>query len=434
DRLARFQTEVADAQQNSQADRKGRLQSVDRQELEAAKTRAEKARRDFNERQMAAVTLQREHDSVGRCLKDMDGEIATWQKRNEQALSRIADLEKRREQIDREHRQASQLPDRLEEIRVTLLEAMAAQETAARDLADAIALAETRFQDVTKNEQDVSRQLQQVREDMVRFEMRHESARSDLAAAIEAIRETKSGTPEALAELVKSIDRIPESLSAIDEEIARLRHRRESIGAVNLRAVQDMQDLETEKASIVREKEELEAAIRKIRGSVANLNREGRSRLHDAFENVRKNFHRLITSLVEGGTAELELIEGDDPLRSGLEIRCHPPGKRQTTLGLMSGGEQTLTSIALIFAFFLTNPAPVSVLDEIDAQLDDANVLRLCNLLDTMVRKTGTRFVIVTHNAVTMSRMSRLYGVTMQEKGVSQLVYVDLGEAERLAA
>ena len=175
-------------------------------------------------------------------------------------------------------------------------------------------------------------------------------------------------------------------------------------------------------------------AINRLRGSIGSLNREGRARLLTAFETVDRHFRSLFTTLFEGGQAHLELVESDDPLEAGLEIMAQPPGKRLSTLTLLSGGEQALTAIALIFALFLTNPAPICVLDEVDAPLDDANIERFCDLLDRMVNETDTRYLIVTHNAVTMSRMHRLFGVTMIEKGVSRLVSVDLGGAERLLA
>ncbi len=176
------------------------------------------------------------------------------------------------------------------------------------------------------------------------------------------------------------------------------------------------------------------AAIAKLRGGIQALNKEGRARLSEAFEKVNGYFQELFTSLFGGGTAELQFVESDDPLEAGLEIIARPPGKKPTTMTLLSGGEQALTAIALIFAVFLTNPSPICVLDEVDAPLDDANIERFCDLLDAMAQETDTRYLIVTHNAVTMSRMHRLYGVTMAEQGVSQLVSVDLARAELLLA
>ena len=236
--------------------------------------------------------------------------------------------------------------------------------------------------------------------------------------------------------------RLPEALGFdpndprnADEEAAsleRLTAERERIGPVNLVAEQELAALDAARSKGAEEAEELTQAIHRLRGSIGNLNREGRVRLLDAYQKVDAHFRRLFTTLFEGGQAHLELVESDDPLEAGLEIMAQPPGKRLSTLTLLSGGEQALTAIALIFALFLTNPAPICVLDEVDAPLDDANVERFCELLDRMTQETDTRYLIVTHNAVTMSRMHRLYGVTMIEKGVSRLVSVDLVGAETL--
>ncbi len=225
--------------------------------------------------------------------------------------------------------------------------------------------------------------------------------------------------------------RYPNEQSAALE---RLTAERERIGPVNLVAEQELAELDQSRTKGAEEAEELTQAIHRLRGSIGNLNREGRVRLLEAYERVDTHFGRLFTTLFDGGQAHLALIESDDPLEAGLEIMAQPPAKRLSTLTLLSGGEQALTAIALIFALFLTNPAPICVLDEVDAPLDDANVERFCDLLDAMTRETDTRYLIVTHNAVTMSRMHRLYGVTMIEKGVSRLVSVDLGGAETLLA
>ena len=238
--------------------------------------------------------------------------------------------------------------------------------------------------------------------------------------------------------------RLPEKLGfdeneAVDADtqsalLERLTAERERIGPVNLVAEQELAELEDARVKGAEEADELAQAIHRLRGSIGNLNREGRVRLLDAYRQVDAHFRSLFTSLFDGGQAHLELVESDDPLEAGLEIMAQPPGKRLSTLTLLSGGEQALTAVALIFALFLTNPAPICVLDEVDAPLDDANVERFCDLLDRMTRETDTRYLIVTHNAVTMSRMHRLYGVTMIEKGISRLVSVDLGSAETLLA
>ena len=220
----------------------------------------------------------------------------------------------------------------------------------------------------------------------------------------------------------------------IEGQVNAYKRQRDALGAVNLRAEEDSVDVQTEHDSLVKEKTDLEDAIRALRTGIANLNREGRERLLTAFEQVNESFGLLFTHLFGGGEAKLVLVESDDPLDAGLEILCQPPGKKLSTLSLLSGGEQTLTAMALIFAVFLANPAPICVLDEVDAPLDDANVTRFCDLLDEMTRRTDTRFLIITHHAVTMSRMDRLFGVTMGEQGVSQLVSVDLKKAAAMVA
>ncbi|MEO0991860.1 MAG: chromosome segregation protein SMC, partial [Pseudomonadota bacterium] len=255
-----------------------------------------------------------------------------------------------------------------------------------------------------------------------------------VAAAENRIAEDLDTTPAALLETL-GLD--PEQIAASDvleTEIGRLRRQRDALGAVNLRAEEDAHEVQSEHDGLMREKSDLEAAIAKLRSGISGLNREGRERLLTAFEQVNGSFGTLFTHLFGGGEAKLVLVESDDPLEAGLEIMCQPPGKKLSTLSLLSGGEQTLTALALIFAVFLANPAPICVLDEVDAPLDDANVTRFCDLLDEMTRRTDTRFLIITHHAVTMSRMDRLFGVTMAEQGVSQLVSVDLKKAEAMVA
>jgi len=214
----------------------------------------------------------------------------------------------------------------------------------------------------------------------------------------------------------------------------RLTTDRERIGPVNLVAETELAELEESARGNAVERDELGQAVNRLRGSIGTLNREGRQRLLAAFEAVNGHFQRLFTTLFDGGAAHLELIDSDDPLEAGLEIMAQPPGKRLQSLTLLSGGEQALTAVALIFGLFLTNPAPICVLDEVDAPLDDANIERFCDLLDRMSRDTDTRYLVVTHNAVTMSRMHRLFGVTMIERGVSRLVSVDLQAATGLIA
>jgi chromosome segregation protein len=221
-------------------------------------------------------------------------------------------------------------------------------------------------------------------------------------------------------------------VAEIEANLERLRRDRERLGAVNLRAEEELGEVETQHVSLTTERDDLVEAIKRLRQGIQNLNREARERLLASFEVVNNYFKQLFTELFGGGTAELQLIESDDPLEAGLEIVAKPPGKKPATLSLLSGGEQALTAMALIFAVFRTNPAPICVLDEVDAPLDDHNIERFCDLLDEMTRSTDTRFVIITHNPITMARMNRLFGVTMAERGISQLVSVDLEGAVRL--
>jgi chromosome segregation protein len=219
-----------------------------------------------------------------------------------------------------------------------------------------------------------------------------------------------------------------------EKKVEKLKAEREQLGGVNLRAEEEAAEQETRLTGLVADRDDLTGAIEKLRRGIQSLNREGRERLGVAFEKVNENFQSLFSKLFQGGEARLSFTESEDPLEAGLEIFARPPGKRLQSLSLLSGGEQALTALALIFAVFLVNPAPVCVLDEVDAPLDDANVERFCNMLDEMTRITSTRFLVITHHALTMSRMHRLFGVTMSERGVSQLVSVSLAEAERVAA
>src|SRR5438034_5972029 len=221
-------------------------------------------------------------------------------------------------------------------------------------------------------------------------------------------------------------------LNEIEENLEKLRRDRERLGAVNLRAEEELREVVAQHTSLTTERDDLVEAIKRLRQGIQSLNREARERLLTSFEIVNGHFKRLFVELFGGGEAALHLIESDDPLEAGLEIIAKPPGKKPQTLSLLSGGEQALTALSLIFAVFLTNPSPICVLDAVDAPLDDHNVERFCNLLEAMLERTETRFLIITHHPLTMARMHRLFGVTMMERGVSQLVSVDLETAEQM--
>ena len=232
---------------------------------------------------------------------------------------------------------------------------------------------------------------------------------------------------------LKESENLPDAVE--QEELLDAKKRdREKLGSVNLRADEETTKYEVEIKKMEKDRQDLVTAIIKLKESINELNQKGRERLLEAFEKVNRKFNEVYTKLFNGGNAKLELVDADDPLEAGLELLVSPPGKRLQSITLLSGGEQALTALSLIFAVFLTNPSPICVLDEVDAPLDDANVTRFCNLLDELTKITNTRFIIVTHHALTMSKMDRLYGVTMPDKGISELVAVDLQKAESMVA
>ena len=325
-------------------------------------------------------------------------------------------------------------PAEIAEAREELNEMIEAAEARRAEAADKLAQAEALQREAVLAEREAERKASEAREARAAAEARFEAAKESVAAAAERIAEDQQLTPN---QLLNQLDVNPDDMPAADAleaEVNRHKRQRDAMGAVNLRAEEDAKEVQEEFDTLNSEKSDLEEAIKALRSGIASLNREGRERLLTAFEQVNANFAMLFKHLFGGGEANLVMVESDDPLDAGLEIMCQPPGKKLSTLSLLSGGEQTLTATALIFGVFLANPAPICVLDEVDAPLDDANVTRFCDLLDEMCRQTDTRFLIITHHAVTMARMDRLFGVTMQEQGVSQLVSVDLKKAEQMVA
>ncbi len=318
-------------------------------------------------------------------------------------------------------------PNQFAEKRRALMGDIDHAEAERRNAADALVLGETALAEADKAARDALEAMALARTETARAEERHKAAarrRDDVAHEIAEMLEVEPAELPGLAGL--AADAALPDVAEVEDRLERLRRERERLGAVNLRADEELREVEAQHATLTAEREDLIAAIKRLRQGIQNLNREARERLLASFETVNNQFKRLFAELFGGGTAELQLIESEDPLEAGLDILAKPPGKKPATLSLLSGGEQALTALALIFAVFLTNPAPICVLDEVDAPLDDQNVDRFCNLLDEMARSTETRFLIITHNPITMARMNRLFGVTMAERGVSQLVSVDL--------
>ncbi|MEC8293421.1 MAG: AAA family ATPase [Pseudomonadota bacterium] len=402
--------------------------------VEDLKLTVEAARMTMMTKRSAHDEVRREGEARLRRSQEVTKEISGWKHRLETASKRSSELADRKEESEEELAEAMALPEEIAEKREDLGEAIETAEARRKEAADVLAEAEAALRLAEQGERDAERAASDAREARAGSEARAEAARETVALTVERIDEVMQVTPQ---KLLETLDTNPEEMAdaeALEQDVNRLKRQRDALGAVNLRAEEDAKEVREEHGSLVDEKADLEEAIKALRSGIANLNKEGRERLLTAFEQVNSNFSLLFTHLFGGGEANLELIESEDPLDAGLEIMCQPPGKKLSTLSLLSGGEQTLTAMALIFAVFLANPAPICVLDEVDAPLDDANVTRFCDLLDEMCRRTDTRFLIITHHAVTMARMDRLFGVTMQEQGVSQLVSVDLKKAEALVA
>ncbi|MEM6727301.1 MAG: chromosome segregation protein SMC, partial [Pseudomonadota bacterium] len=376
--------------------------------LDDVKLTVEAARVTMLARRTAYDELRRSGEARRLRAQAVKKELSGWRHRLETAETRAAEVAERRTQSEADLNAARKLPGELRAKRDALADDIDTAEARRRAASDALALAETALRQATDAEREAERAASSAREVRAGAEVRFEATDLGVEQAADRITEDYGKSPEELAgSLNLSGDPLPPA-ERIEADIARLKRQRDALGAVNLRAEEDAREVETERAELASEKEDLEAAIATLRSGIASLNREGRERLLAAFEDVNRNFSLLFSHLFGGGEARLELVESDDPLEAGLEIMCQPPGKKLSTLSLLSGGEQTLTALALIFAVFLANPAPICVLDEVDAPLDDANVTRFCDLLDEMTRRTRTRFLIITHHAVTMSRMDRL--------------------------
>ncbi|MCJ2187772.1 chromosome segregation SMC family protein [Novosphingobium beihaiensis] len=402
--------------------------------LEAAKAKNEAAKAKL---QAATATLAA-HDQALAVARERTasqrGDIQNWQARAGDATNRLAQMAGRLEEIETERAVIAAKP-------ASLMEQIEQGEAVRQRLAEELTKAEAAVTTTAENARKADAALAAAQETLASAR----ESRAGAAARAENEDERRvemtrvSGErfqcpppvlPERFAFASADVGRADAESAAMDKLVA----DRERIGPVNLVAADELAEAEAQLGTSVTEQAELAEAVNRLRGSIGNLNREGRERLRAAFEAVDGHFQRLFQQLFQGGKAHLALVDSDDPLEAGLEIYAQPPGKRLQSLTLLSGGEQALTAVALIFGLFLTNPAPICVLDEVDAPLDDANIERFCDLLEAMTGETDTRYLIVTHNAVTMSRMHRLFGVTMVEKGVSRLVSVDLVGAEELLA
>jgi chromosome segregation protein len=396
-------------------------------QLNEARNAVAQSRRQLSDAHAAHASQMREAEARVRRLTGIVAEQDNWSARKSKSLAQVETLKERSAAAETERTQVLRIPQMIAERRQTLMTLLSAAEVERGQANDELTAQETHAKALGAASRKIDGELAQAREDRGRAEALRGSARERLDEAATLAREIMDCEPDAL--LAKAEVRDPDNLppqAQVEAKVERLKRERESLGGVNLRAEEEAQECELRLTNLVTERGDLEAAIGRLRAGIGTLNREGRERLIAAFDTVNANFQRLFTSLFQGGEARLTLTEGEDPLEAGLDILARPPGKRLQTMSLLSGGEQALTALALIFAVFLVNPAPICVLDEVDAPLDDANVERFCNLMNEMTRTTDTRFLVITHHALTMARMDRLIGVTMQERGVSQIVSVDL--------
>jgi chromosome segregation protein len=401
--------------------------------LEAAQAEAAASRQAAARADATLEGFEREVRLRQERMEAIGAEEGLWQKRIANAREQILTLRAREEETSADLAALENLPAEIEQRRLKLFDAIAAAERERAKAADDLALAETALKGREKALREVQERLAEAREARARSEARLEAARERRGETARAICDQLDCAPEDCLALAGSKPGAPiPPLADVEARLLKLKGDRERLGGVNLRAEEEEAELAGQLEEMEREKADVEEAIVRLRQGISNLNREGRKRLLEAFDTVNGHFGRLFKTLFGGGTAELKLVDSDDPLESGLEIFACPPGKRTQALTLLSGGEKALTALALIFAVFLTNPSPICVLDEVDAPLDDANVERFCRLMEEMAKETDTRFLIITHHPLTMARMSRLFGVTMAERGVSQLVSVDLDTAERL--
>lgn len=409
----------------SESDEGRKLLELKRKELDSCRLNLEKETSIYED-------IIREISSRSERLEKISSEIKLQEQKSKLATQRLFDLGQRKINAEHEKEGLNIQPEAIDSKRKSLLSQIADSEVARNQAADNLAQAEAELALAETRLKEIEKKLGAARELYIREEGNLDQCKQATSMNEDQILERLGCPPYEAAKIaeIENQDNLPE-ITEIEGKIQRLTKERENIGPVNLRAETEAEEIDSQITTMLTEREDLEAAIARLRQGILNLNREGRERITNAFDKIDRHFQALFTKLFGGGHAHLEMVGSDDPLEAGLEIMASPPGKRMQTLSLLSGGEKALTATALIFAAFLTNPAPICVLDEVDAPLDDTNVGRFCSLVAELANNTNTRFIIITHHRMTMTKVDRLYGVTMAEKGVSQLVSVDLTDAER---
>ena len=395
---------------------------------------ADQCRNQLTDAMAAEQQIRNQESYQQRNLMQINNQKNDWENRKDEAETRIKSLKERLDSLKEDKSRLEKLPDnfveKANELNIKIETAKQKRNLAA----DKLVQTETLLNEAEKSEKSSEQNLASFREDMIKVEAALNLASTKIENIEDRVYEKLRVKSKQLKEIVNISDNeeLNTSIETLEKTVQRLLNERESLGAVNLRAEEEMNEMRQKIELMSKERVDLELAIEKLKSGIFELNKEGRQRLKDSFELVNKNFKDLFKELFGGGDAELKLVGDDDPLKAGLEILASPPGKKMQLLSLLSGGEQALTAISLIFSVFLCNPAPICILDEVDAALDDSNVSRFCNLLDKIVDETETYFLVVTHHRLTMAKMNRLFGVTMEQKGISRLVSVDLEQANKI--
>jgi chromosome segregation protein len=408
----------------------------------------EEARKEFTEKTFLLKSLQEKYaiflskyetiknDSIKRKerIKSVDTEIDNWRNLEQNSKTKSENLMLRLKILEKEIAKIQIKPSEIGEQKGFYQENIKNTEAARSKIDTEIEIAENKITEINKVLTSINEKVLEGREKKVRFETLIDNHKLKISELENKVKEDfKCSIDDLLNEEDKlSIEKT--NIEEIETSLKKLKDERDNMGAVNLRADDETKNLENQISKMMDDRKDLMAGILKLKSSINELNQKGREKLIDAYDKVGRKFNDVYTKLFGGGNARLELIESDDPLEAGLELLVSPPGKKLQSITLLSGGEQALTAMALIFAVFLINPAPICILDEVDAPLDDANVTRFCSLIEELTKITETKFIVITHHALTMSRMNRLYGVTMAERGVSQLVAVDLEKAEEMVA
>ena len=371
-------------------------------------------------------------------IKNIDIELENWRNLRSNSEKMTSELAERKNKLHAEINENQKNPERIATSKGQNLQNLENTKKRNEEIEKELIDSEKKYNSINQNIKEIQLKLSGLKENKARNEATIEgieNRKKDLLYSVK--NELKIENEESILSQSDLNEITPENLPTIEDQlqkVEKVKKQRESLGSVNLRADEETKKYETEIKKMEDDRDDLYSAIVKLKTSIEELNQKGRERLLEAFTKVNRKFNEVYTKLFNGGTAKIELVDSEDPLEAGLEMFVSPPGKRLQSITLLSGGEQALTALSLIFAVFLVNPSPICVLDEVDAPLDDANVTRFCGLLDELTKITNTKFIIITHHALTMSRMHRLYGVTMAEQGVSQLVSVDLQKAEELVA